>query len=730
MKRKVLKKTAAAVLAATVMLTGCGGGNDVSNLVNDATETAAPAQTADVTEPVEEEEVDLLAYEDGTVLRMAVGYNNAKTGLRFDPDVAGEGVTLADGNTYKSGDFKPTWVEVMNVLNIEIDDQYTGLADTDNFTYWEPNLTEIDIISGSAAQLQEAGAKGEVVNLTNYLDKMPNFKAFLDANPVARMSLTGSVDGDDAGALYNFPYFDGFDDIEKMPLMRVDWVVALLDGEGEFTADSSDKTAAPVYQPYMPTSGKVEVEVVNAAGTGVEKVTKDYDAAGNIIDKMNAAGSIDGVEAVNMLRTYIDEAYNGYYGTARSDLFVGQNAAWDADELVALLRCVVANSATLNADGAKVQGLFSREEKNNSRRADMYRLAGVLFGVRGLESRNNFLYFEKDGTLKDARSEAATYEALFRMNDLVKEGLISSDFVNATEDTTAKNDTYIENDLGFMSYDYNQTQTIYNENGKLDADEKYMAVMIPVAKWNDGNGDSYMRFTESWRSGKPGGWAISAKGVEGDENKLNAALKLLDYAYSPEGQILMSYGPEAFRDDANTFEFHGKDMPHISDQSYSDLWSLAKGNYTNYARQFLGSTLSFNKSQAFEMECTTAVGKEGLAKINNAISLGVIKHVELSVQDNMWYTIVPTVLPLTNEDNELIKSYSDLGSSFSTKDLNNNIFLNVIARGTTAATKDEAGKTDAASAADMVLNDWNGKQYLSMNQTAWEDLQTYADSNF
>ena len=43
---------------------------------------------------------------------------------------------------------------------------------------------------------------------------------------------------------------------------------------------------------------------------------------------------VTGVQAVNMLRDYIDAAYNGYYGTKRSDLFAGQNAAWDADELV------------------------------------------------------------------------------------------------------------------------------------------------------------------------------------------------------------------------------------------------------------------------------------------------------------------------------------------------------------------------------------------------------------
>ena len=559
---------------------------------------------------------------------------------------------------------------------------------------------------------------------------MPNFKAFLDANPMVRMSLTGSIDGDDAGAIYGSPYFDGLDDIEKMPLMRADWVVKLLDGEGEFTADASDNTAAPVYQPYMPTSGKVEVDVVKADGSGVEKVTKDYDAAGNIIDKMNAAGSISGVEAVNMLRTYIDEAYAGYYGTNRSNLFIGQNAAWDADEMVALLRCVVANSATLNADGAKVEGLFPREAANNQRRADLYRFAGILFGVRGLESRQDFLFFDNEGNLHDARQEDATYAALLRMNDLVKEGLIAADFIASSEDIATKSDDYISTDTGFMSYDYNQTQTIFNENGKLDADagEKYMSVLIPVARWDDGTGEQFMRFTESWRGAKPGGWAIASH-VADDENKLHACLKLIDYAYTYEGQVLLSFGPEAFRDDSTVDDFYG--MPAISEASYDFLWNgTAKpGNYTDYARQYLGSTLSFNKSQAFEMQCTTAVGKEGLNHVIKAVSLGVIKHPALEVEDNMFYTIVPTVLPTTDAQNDLLKGNEMLNSSFSTSKLENNVLINIIIRGTTAATDTDPG-TAGAEAAALCAGDWNGAQYLQVKTEAWNNLLAYANDNF
>ena len=178
---------------------------------------------------------DLLPYAEGTVLRMAVGYNNAKTGLRFDPEVAGEGITLADGVTYLAGDFKPTWVEVKKILGIEIEDLYTGQGSSKEFAEWKEKLEQVDVVLGTAALLSENGEAGLMVNIAEYLDQMPNFKAYLEANPIVRLSITGNVDN---GAIYFSPYFDGVDDIERMPLMRVDWVEKLLNGEGEFAADA------------------------------------------------------------------------------------------------------------------------------------------------------------------------------------------------------------------------------------------------------------------------------------------------------------------------------------------------------------------------------------------------------------------------------------------------------------------------------------------------------------
>ena len=735
-KRKLVASLLALTLAASTILAGCGDDSNDSSTPSASTPSeSTPSAGNDGNDNVDEP-VDLLPYAAGTVLRMACGYNNDKTGMRFTADLAGEGITLADGKTYNSGDFKPTWQAVQEILGITIEDFYQGKSASNEYDYWDAQLDQIDMLSGTASKLSENGQKGKLVNIAQYLDQMPNFKAYLEANPIVRLSITGAAAGPNAGAIYFSPYFDGVDDIERMPLMRTDWVEKLLNGEEEFTAEAGSKnTASPVYQPYMPTSGKVVVDVVNTAGNAVEKVTKDYDAYGNIVAKMNEAGSMDGVTAVNMLREYIDKTYNGYYGTERANLFVGQNAAWDADELVALLRCVVANPQTLNGTDS-VQGLFSREDKNNQRRVDMFRFAGSLFGVRGLESRMDYLYVGNDGELHDARSEEAAYVAVSRMHDMVLEGLISKAFVNQ-EDVKTQN--YLEDDNGFMHYDYNQTQTAYNAtalNKDGDEGEKYMAVMVPVARWNDGTGEQFMRFTESWRSVKTDGWGISADGVKGNDDKLNACLKLIDFAYSPEGQVLMSYGPDEFiKHDASGnieyFTFNGEQWPVIADATYDELWSLANGNYTNYARQYIGSTLSFVKSQAFEYQCTHVVGKQGAGYISTAIALGTIKHPELELASNPWYTSVPTVLPQevaeTNAINELTELSASAGnfSSSNASDSNSgvNLFVDVICNGFTG----EAG-ADAAATANKVLNDWGGSTYLARRNDAWHRLVSFYNS--
>ena len=725
MKKKMKSRLALLLLPAMLlgMLSGCGPRITVMEDGTPGTPGTTDGAAAGAAPTGSEAAAGSLTFANGTVLRMATGYNSVKTGLSFDAETAGEGITLADGKTYNAGELKPTWVEVENTLGIKFEDKYQGNSANNEFDYWKERLNEVDMVSGTALKLTEAGEAGTVVNIAEYLNMMPNFKAYLDANPIVRLSITGNTD---TGAIYFSPYFDGVDDIERMPLMRVDWIEKLLDGPNDFIATASKTLDVIAYEPYMPTSGKLEIDVVTPDGTGTETITKDYDAAGNIIENMNAvSGQLTGEAAVNMLRAYIDSAYGGYYGEQRSKLFVGQNAAWDADELVALLRCVVSNPQTLNGTDS-VQGLFSREDDNNQRRVDMFRFAGILFGVRGLESRQDYLYVGNDGAMHDARMEVDTYKAMERMNAMVKEGLISKAFVDMSSESSS---TYLENDLGFMHYDYNQTQTIYNVT-KLQEGEKYMAAMVPVARWYDGtNPDGvYMRFTESWRSVKTDGWGISKAGVGDNQDKLYAALALIDFAYSDKGRILLSYGPDAFiktNPDGSyvTFDFNGEQMPVVADATLEELNDKASGNYTNYARFYLGSTLSFVKSQAFEYQCTNEIGQEGAGYISRAIALGTIHHPELAVADNQWYTIVPSVLPTTSVENSTISGYTELTNRFNQQKDGENMLVNLIVSGYT-----DPSIRSAEGAVETVSGAWSGKQYLAIKQDAWTRGLSYYET--
>jgi len=185
----------------------------------------------------------------------------------------------------------------------------------------------------------------------------------------------------------------------------------------------------------------------------------------------------------------------------------------------------------------------------------------------------------------------------------------------------------------------------------------------------------------------------------------------------------MSYGPDAFiktKDDGSyeTFVFNGKEMPVIADATAEELWSLAGGNYTNFARQFLGSTLSFVKSQAFEYQCTHEIGKEGAAKLSAAIGLGTIKHPELAVTENPWYTSVPTVLPFYASEITEKNNLSDLAANFSN---DRNLFIDIIVNGL------ENGKT-AEDQALEAEETWSGWSYCEICNDAWTRLLDYYKS--
>lgn len=617
--------------------------------------------------------------DENLTLNMAVMYDNSSY-MTFKLNTEGDyrkitkemsvehaekvGYLAANGEFYERGvaKIKPVWQELSNKLNFKINDlSYQGLY-KDVAAQWTElisgtKLDNADMITATAKNITTYGVTdGMFEDLSKHLDKMPNFKKFLDNNSVVRKSILSNND-----AIYYAPYFDGYDDLERMMMLRVDWVEKLLDSNA--TLDTA-ATVSTVYSKFMPSALNQKFTVVKADGSGTQEVTKNY--AKNIIDIQNDLATKNGKNLVEALRSYIDSTYGSAFAK-RSELFCGVNAAYDADELVALLRCVKANPQLLTgqSDSGKVVPFYPRDYTAD-RTADVTRFAEI-FGVRGLDGRNGFLFIDENGELQDARFQENTWNGLSRLNALYKEGLILKDYNKSgavsgsafTGDNTYRGMLNKQN-YGFMTYDYNQTSTVVNALGDGATPEiagfNFTPVLPPFTDWGyktSTNAVEYTRFTDSWRSVKSDGWAILASAPKARKER---AIVLMDYLFSEEGAKLMSYGPSDWID--GTIDYNGKKVPKLSQKALDELQFYTGGNYTNYYRRYLGGTfpVGYVKEQGMEYQTVHAKGRVGLDNILRAIELGTVSHLVVNtegVTDSRLYT-VPTTLPYTKVQEDVI----------------------------------------------------------------------------
>ena len=313
-------------------------------------------------------------------------------------------IKLPDGKTYSSSSLKPAWAAFEEMVGCKFNDVWQNaskkleLASTSNAS--GSRLSDMDIITDGAANVSTYSNK--LLDLNPHLDKMPNYKKFLDENPIIRLSLTSNTN---TGAMYYAPYFDGNNDIEKYELFKVNWVQTLLDDatagdttttykshgaakagkKGEFANTVSESTAIEAFMgstdwtvDVLDKDGekvanglKVSYSKALAAAKSAEGLGKAYQDAvgaayagtsGNIVDIMNAAinakkGDITGDALRNILKEYIKVAYRtaddkSFYdreGYKLSDVFVGYSAGWDVDLYAALGRVLVTNPSLLKS---------------------------------------------------------------------------------------------------------------------------------------------------------------------------------------------------------------------------------------------------------------------------------------------------------------------------------------------------------------------------------------------
>lgn len=463
---------------------------------------------------------------DTISLRFNIGDKNVRSiSYIEDAKMLTGTVTLPDGSSVNGGALKPVWSTLQSIMSektgatVTFVDRYRNdsnkvkIASTGIDKESNP-LSDYDLITDGVGNITDNQAK--LLDLSQYLDQMPNYAAFLTANPTVKDSLTFNGD-----AMYYAPYFDGYNDVEKYSIFKLNWVESLLDataGDATQTWAASmtakGKTAAATaaaIKSYMGTTGSWNTDVLDKDGNKVNGgITVNYDKAlaaakgtdglgaaisdaagvaydgesGNIVDILNfiintKEGDVTGAKLLKVVQEYIKVAY--YVGTSNtafytqsgyklSDVFNGYSAAWDVDLFAALGRVMITNPSllksgkdgkTIGQSGATALSdtyLVNAREVNMQRHADIISWVGELYGVRGLESRYAYAYIDDEGVWQDVRGEEAGYKAMSAFHAFYEEGLV---FIGKPSDgKKAKQSYYSEGTIESMAeHDYLNTQT-------------------------------------------------------------------------------------------------------------------------------------------------------------------------------------------------------------------------------------------------------------------------------
>lgn len=552
-----------------------------------------------------------------------------------------------DGKTYNKGDMLPTWVQVQEDLGIKIIDS-TPKSSNDADMLLEQAATtgfdSADIYMGSPRIISDYGTQGNFIALNNYFDQMPNFKKFLDENPVVTQTLT-QADGN----IYMVPYFDDVNSIETMFMMRLDWVKKILDVESP-TFDTS-KTITPEYTAFYDYAGGKTVNV----GVGNE-VT--INIAENIITTQNS-NTMNGTNLAQELRDYIDANYmnnDDVDYTNRSDLFISNKAAYDADELIALMRAVKANPVYLTGEDKDLVIFNARRSKDVVK----VKWLAQIWGVQGTQSRNETLFLNADNNVIDARHNAKFLDAMENMNKLYKEGLILEDFDQAMGNITDfRKNNFLTNN-GFLTVDYNASTTALHDTMDQSDLESFgtevEAVLPAAAQWFN---DDFVSYTEAIRSVKTeGGWGVASH-VNGQT--LKDALKLMDYPFTDAGSDLFSFGPQGLYWNEK-ISIGGVEYPKLTDNFNQDVVTYTTGNWSNFMRGYVGATLGIGfvkNTLALEYQ----IGNEHYQNGLNRLADSALILASLSDDVAPQKRVLPTIFPL-NEDEITVLETATYGTYF------------------------------------------------------------------
>ena len=728
---------------------------------------------------------------DGGELDVLLNYSGTGGISRVASDAFEDPIT---GETITQGTLLPAWKAFASYTKTTIKDaaSYSQSSDsavwadvnTNGYVSQKDSSRKIDLLYNTTSAF--ASNSSDLVNLSNYLDQMPNFRSWLMKNPTMAKAIT--IDG----GIYYTPYFDGYNDIERMFIMDTGMTKIVLDSTTGWDTTTTNGGTNPdenvlqggYYTPFVDANynypdATTTVKVL--VGTEAQDVTIAQTT--NIIKQQNEllATGCTGKQLAEQLIAYIRTAHaeaftKGIYENP-SDLYISAAAAYNADELIALMRVVKANPGLITGDASKEIETFFPRAASNNRIENVYDFAQV-WGVQGVDSEQNNFYFAGDGKLHALETTQASYDALSYLSEMYDEGLFVADFYTDSKDSkrsTGMLDRYYKKTLsdsgyGFMMYDYSAATIAANDicNGIGTAasgrekgvfDNNYSqtgitAVLPPLTYWaTESNwdhtqaitnqaGKTLTRYYESNRALKSTTWAIPAT-----SDNITGAVRLMDFMFSSFGKLIQDYGPTAYwaKPGANdtVVDAFGATTSYDSTKAYvstslvykeqnailSEEVTLALAtsgsDFWTYCRNYLGSThgVGYVRSKGVNLQATNYYGQWGVQNVQTAIATDtVLKLAQIDkFEDYTWDTSAPTGFVSTYTDSNYVYD-SITGFWANSKKDSNTGWVNVVVQNHTVSSSNYVVKTGqkADSSYQNVLSQWD-----VFNKNA---LYTYASS--
>lgn len=579
--------------------------------------TEEPSEEA-VDEDVPEVSIDDLEKSDSLKINFCMG-NNSRTMTYQQSDP----MELPDGSIISQGDLKATWQYIQSEIDIELIDTAIQDQDADDMIDISAatGFTDAVIYGGNsiAQDLMNYGALGNFVNLKDYLDYMPDVKAYLEENPTIASAITAYD-----GGIYHLPYVAEIDNYARAFEGRTDWVVALLDSEDQLEDETHTLTVA--YEGYWERYNTNVVDLQNAAAEG-GVLTRDL--------------------ALQVLLDYIADTYPSL--GKPSDLYVGATAVYDIDELVALWRVIELSPNTLSkvttgtvVEDAEISPFFIRRTKD---REQMFRILNYFDGqrVHASDTEDAKLYIDSDDVMKYSYAEPEFLDKINYLQQWYAEGLIFSEFADESMTDNVRKALFFSDDaegqrqFGFMTLDWFASTT-------AGSDVVY-AMLPPVTTISEAGITDFIHYVENTRVIKPDGWAISAAA---SEEEINSALVLFNYFFTEEGNNVQNYSiPDVREEDEVFLGPDGTEYPKFNDWIFEAAGEYKNGDISGFLRDFMGSQLplGYQKEIGFELQYTSENGFAGWDLYTQADVLTMSYSAE-----NTFLRLMPPVIALDERE--------------------------------------------------------------------------------